>query len=116
LFPFQFTGRFKPGLNVNIYDGEYANLPDFKTLTPVKSMTSKVITARIAEKERNFAMSFDGYINIPEDGIYGLYINSDDGSKLVINDEMVLSNDGVHPRGVEKSDYMHWGRVIIRSM
>jgi len=110
IVPSKFTGRFKPGLKVNIYDGEYANLPDFKTLTPVKSMTSKVITARIAEKEQNFAMSFDGYINIPEDGIYGLYINSDDGSKLVLNDEIVLSNDGVHPRGVEKSDFYALGK------
>jgi hypothetical protein len=73
-------------------------------------MTTKSITARIAEKDRNFAMTFDGYINIPADGIYGISVNSDDGSKVVIDDNIVLANDGIHARAVEKSDYYALGK------
>ena len=101
----KYTGRFKPGLKVSIYDGQFEKLPDFKSLTPVKTMTSNTITPRIAEKEQNFAMTFDGFINIPADGVYGIYVNSDDGSKVIIDDGIVLENDGVHPRAVEKFDF-----------
>ncbi len=110
IVPATYAGRVRPGLKINIYDGEFANLPDFKTLTPVKTMTSKSITARIAEKDRNFAMTFDGYINIPADGIYGISVNSDDGSKVVIDNNIVLANDGVHARSVEKSDFYALGK------
>jgi len=106
----KYTGKFKAGLKVNIYDGEFTNLPDFKSLTSAKEMTSKSVNARIAEKETNFAMTFDGYINIPENGIYGIFINSDDGSKVIIDDEIVLLNDGLHPRAVEKFDYYGLGK------
>ena len=110
IIPAGISGKFKPGLKGNIYDGEFTSLPDFRTLTPVKSLTSKTINTRIADRERNFGMTFDGYINIPADGVYGFYINSDDGSRLVINDNIILSNDGVHPRSVEKGEYYALGK------
>jgi hypothetical protein len=34
-----------------------------------------------------------------------LFINSDDGSKLVLDDRDIILNDGIHPRGVEKFEY-----------
>jgi len=58
----------------------------------------------IAKKQRadRFAFEFYGYIKIAKDGIYTFYTQSDDGSRLFIDDEEVVDNDGDHGT-VEKS-------------
>jgi len=103
-------GRYSRGLNVNVYQGQFASLPDFGSLQPVKTVVTKVINAGISENNRNFALRFTGFLNIPEDGIYGFFLNSDDGSRLLIDGEVVVLNDGVHPRPVEKFDYVALGK------
>ncbi len=110
IVPAPVEGKFKNGLNVRIYQGEFTQVPDFKTLNAVKTTTSTLVNTRLTDLDQNFAIAFDGYIMIPEDGVYGLFINSDDGSILVLNDNLVLSNDGVHPRAVEKGEYYALGK------
>ncbi len=39
---------------------------------------------------------FDGYITIDQAGTYTFYTESDDGSKLYLNGEEVVDNDGLH--------------------
>ena len=46
----------------------------------------------------NIGLVFDGYIEIPKDGIYSFYTYSDDGSTLEIDGWRVVDNDGLHPR------------------
>jgi hexosaminidase len=49
------------------------------------------------ERRPNFlGVSFNGYIMIPEDDVYTFYTQSDDGSVLFINNELVVNNDGFH--------------------
>ena len=103
-------GKFRRGLKVNIYQGQFTNLPDFTKLTPVKTTESPNITPRVTDLTQNFALTFDGYIMIPADGVYGVSVNSDDGSKIVLDDKDVLLNDGVRPRSVEKGDYYALGK------
>src|SRR5690606_31772173 len=43
-----------------------------------------------------FGVRFDGYIKIDQDGLYEFTTNSDDGSMLMIGDEVVVDNDGEH--------------------
>jgi len=50
----------------------------------------------------NIGLVFEGYINIPEDGIYSFYTYTDDGSLLWIDGQEVVSNDFGHSR-LEKS-------------
>jgi len=47
----------------------------------------------------NFLLHGTGYLKIDQDGTYSFHIWSDDGSKLFINDQLVIDNDG--PHGVE---------------
>jgi hypothetical protein len=78
-------------------------LPDFTTLTPI----SREIRADINIPSTNgvFGNSglsddvgavFTGYIEVPATAVYTLYTNSDDGSRLLIGDTVVVSNDGLH--------------------
>ncbi|MGL4491948.1 MAG: PA14 domain-containing protein, partial [Tannerellaceae bacterium] len=41
-------------------------------------------------------LEFNGYIEVPEDGIYSFALLSDDGSRLYVNDYLVVDNDGPH--------------------
>ena len=46
--------------------------------------------------ERYIGLKFDGYIYIPETANYTISTLSDDGSKLFIDNELVVNNDGIH--------------------
>ena len=56
----------------------------------------------------NIGLVFDGYIEIPDDGIYSFYTYSDDGSMLRIGGRLVVDNDGLHSR-TERS-----GQIALR--
>ena len=90
------TGNLKPGLKARIYTGNFSALPDFSTLKPV---TTKIVTSvshSVAGRDSLYSIEFEGYILIPSDGAYGLYIRSDDGSKLVLDGTEPVMNDSVH--------------------
>ncbi len=44
----------------------------------------------------NFVVEWDGWLQIPEDGMYVFAANSDDGSWLWIDDELIVENGGYH--------------------
>jgi len=98
-------GNIKPGLKISMYDGSFDLLPDFSTLTPVREFISERISHLIAGKDNRFALVFEGFIRIPADGVYGIAVASDDGSRLYVSGDETLLNDGIH--GVtEKETYL----------
>lgn len=104
------TGKFKPGLNAGIFEGQFTQLPDFSKLTALKLTKSPTVSAGITDLTKNYGLTFDGYVLIPQDGVYGLFLNSDDGSKLTLDGKDVILNDGVRARPVEKGDYFALGK------
>ena len=46
--------------------------------------------------EDNFGLVYNGFIKIPETGVYTFYLNSDDGSELFIGGKSIILNDGKH--------------------
>lgn len=44
-----------------------------------------------------FATRHTGYLNVPRAGIYTLFVRSNDGSKVWLDGELVIDNDGIHP-------------------
>lgn len=84
------------GLNVKYYEGTWTALPDFDILTPIFEDVASVPTPSIRNRDDNYALRFTGYIAIVAPGTYTFYTNSDDGSKLYINDILVVDNDGLH--------------------
>ncbi|MCI0495516.1 PA14 domain-containing protein, partial [candidate division KSB1 bacterium] len=86
----------KPGIAVHYYEGEWDVLPDFSTLTPQLSKDVTEINLKPSPRQQDFALRFEGFINIASDGIYTFYTNSDDGSKLFVSDQLIVTNDGLH--------------------
>jgi hypothetical protein len=103
------VAKTKPGLLVHYYEGEWDALPDFSALNPVFSKTVNEINLKPAPQQQDFAFKFEGFINIPADGVYTFYTNSDDGSKLFVNDQLIVSNDGLHGMWEE------YGKIALKA-
>lgn len=93
------------GLHYAYYEGVWAALPDFTTLTPVEEGTVSTPTLAPRHRDYDFAFIFSGYITVPADGKYTFYVNSDDGTRLLIDDKLVVSNDTLHEER-ERSGYI----------
>jgi len=96
VIPAMDVSRVKQGLRASIYNGNFTVLPDFTILNPVQTKTVQNVLHSIAGKDSFFGIVFEGYIKIPEDGVYGLFIASDDGSKLILDETEIIINDGIH--------------------
>ncbi len=90
------------GLSYSYYHGNWTALPDFSTLPPVKTGTVSNFSLEPRTQNNTFGFTFSGYINISNAGTYTFYTTSDDGSKLYINGQQIVNNDGQHA-AVEKS-------------
>jgi alpha-L-fucosidase len=85
-----------PGINYSIYEGEWSKIPEFDGLKPTSSGIIKDFDISSKQGSDNYGFVFEGLIKIPSDGIYSFYISSDDGSKLFIDDKILVDNDGLH--------------------
>ena len=86
-----------PGLNFTYYEGDFKDIPEFANLKPIKMGVAKSFELdAIAERPDHYAILFEGLIEIPQNGVYTFYTYSDDGSKLIIDDQLVVDNSGSH--------------------
>jgi hypothetical protein len=85
------------GLNYKYYEGNWQTIPNFESLTPIRvGKIYKISLNDINHKEDNFGVTIDGFIKIEKTGAYTFYLNSDDGSKLFLNNIELINNDGLH--------------------
>jgi alpha-L-fucosidase len=84
------------GLHYAYYEGSWDSLPDFDKLT--KAKTGVISNIDISDRARDnlFGFVFEGFILIQEKGVYSFYTDSDDGSQLLVDDKLVVDNDGLH--------------------
>jgi len=83
------------------------SLPYFEFLSPL----GVIYTSSLNVPERDFREGFPGVTNryewfaidyrgrfwIEEPGVYQFALTSDDGSRLYIDDHLIINNDGIHP-------------------
>ncbi len=81
---FRRTDPATAGVNYAYYHGTWSNLPNFDSLTPVKTGTLNNFSLSPAERGDYFGFKFTAYVQVPTDGIYTFYTTSDDGSRLYI--------------------------------
>jgi hypothetical protein len=97
LHPAAYPSNLIPGLRYNYYEGQVDSLPDFATLQPKKTgRVDHIDITSMREVPDHYLLQFTGYIEVPKDGVYTFYLNSDDGSRLLIDDNAVVNNDGTH--------------------
>jgi len=85
------------GLQYQGYKGKWSDLPDFDKLDIAEKGRSKSVSipASLVGKE-HFGLRFRGFIRVPREGVYTFYCGSDDGSRLMIGDRVLVDNNGLH--------------------
>ena len=87
---------FDSGLEMTLYEGVMESLDELSSMKKDSTLIVKEIEIPENVPEDDFALTFEGYIHIQTDGIYTFYTESDDGSRLYVNEQLVVDNDGVH--------------------
>ena len=95
----------KPGLRTAVYKGQWTALPDFNSLEAAEEKIVQTVSSEAGGNSDYMGLTFEGYLMIPSTGVYGLFVNSDDGSRLYINGNLVADNDGIHGMR-EAGDYL----------
>ena len=85
----------KKGITAAYYEGIWT-VPAFDSLKLLKREVVSEISTAPAEQDEHFALLFEGFIRVPEDGIYKFYLTSDDGSLLWIDGKKIVDNNGTH--------------------
>lgn len=118
--PFRYNGA---GLLITYFEDSYNNLPNFNTLIPdaygivtrfdmytsgnkfrdftnyltgLTSANDTVNGSNIAILNERFGINMKGYVRIANAGTYRFFLNSDDGSRLWINNVLQIDFDGLH--------------------
>lgn len=87
----------EPGLDCEVFEGDWSALPDFASLEPVRTETlgNAQLPASTSSAD-HFAVRLRGYLEAPADGIYYFWLGSDDGSRLRLGSRWLVDNDGLH--------------------
>ena len=88
-----------PGLKATWYDFKGKTCAEIAEAPVKKTYRVEDVTIPKGVKSFIIGLTYKGYINIPEDGIYSFYLSSDDGSMLYIDGKQVIDNDGLHAPG-----------------
>ena len=78
------------------YEGTWDKLPDFKSLKPKATGTTSGFSVNLGRPD-NFALRFEGFLQIAKEGPYQIHLGSDDGSRLLVDGAEVVRVDGIHP-------------------
>jgi hypothetical protein len=93
------------GASYRYYKGTaWTSLPDFSALAPDSAgPCDSLDVIAVPHQAHNFGAVFAAYFNAPFDADYTFYLKSSDGSRLLLNDSVIINNDGVHASPVEDS-------------
>lgn len=86
----------KPGVSWRVIEGNFKKCPEPSAFSGVSSKNVSEISVGDHAGKDHFAVMVEGFIRIPTDGEFTFYLGSDDGSKMWIDGNLVIDNDGPH--------------------
>ena len=96
------------GVLFEYFSGEWNELPDFDAVTPTRVGSCSNISIDDQTEQNvflsnemlcapgNFAARFTCAVTTEQAGLYAFYLASNDGSRLSIDDAIIIENDGSH--------------------
>ncbi len=110
------VGRLAAGLAATEVRGEFAQLPDFTTVSPSALRVAPAIELIASERGENVAHRFEGLLHVPETDYWRFSLTSDDGARLWIDGALVVDLDGLHseqtrPGGIALAAGFH--RIVV---
>jgi plastocyanin len=104
-------------LQFALYLGDWVKLPDFQSLTPHRSgsVEDNLIQLKFDDYKNQYALVFTGKLRAPRTADYTFSLASDDGGRLLIDNEPLLTHDGIHAAAVrEKKKRLTEGEHDVR--
>ncbi len=85
------------GITYNYFEDVWVLLPDMASMKPLRSgRTFDLTFTSLPHRWGDYGFQFKTFIDLPSDGEYTFYVASDDGSKLFLDDKLLVNNDGLH--------------------
>jgi hexosaminidase len=82
------------GLSYRLYEGLYSSLDEFEqAATPRQRGAATDFAVDRFGRSRRFGLQYEGYIEVPADGVYRFAIQGDDRSALYLDGEPLIRND-----------------------
>ena len=92
--------NLQPGISWKYYEPEgKISLVSIQNSPVKKEGVADEISEKVKQRAEKYALQFEGYLKINNDGVYTFSTLSDDGSKLFIDGEEIVNNDGAHGAG-----------------
>ena len=105
-------------LEYRFYRDTWQALPDFESIKPetVARLEKGFFDITPATREFAFGFVFTGVLKVPQDGEYQFTLDSDDGSRLIVDGKSVVVYDGIHGLGQPRTGKiaLKQGRIPIR--
>lgn len=94
------AGSQQPGIHVDYYSPSAQNvaLETLDNMTPQASgIVPQIVmdVPQLATRDK-FALKFTGNLHVPKSGKYQFFIASDDGSRMYLDGQLLINNDGLH--------------------
>ncbi len=87
----------KNGMVYKYYEGNWERLLNFEMLPPLTQGRCYTFDlAKVRKRNENYGLVLKGFLKIEKAGDYTFYTQSNDGSQLKINGQVVVDNDGLH--------------------
>jgi hypothetical protein len=97
------SGKPVQGLRYQYYESEFRRTTTIVESPVIEEGVTPTLSLEKSRQVNNFAFLYDGYILIPKDGLYTLYLESNDGSVLFLDDYLLIDNDGQHGTNEEQT-------------
>jgi hypothetical protein len=88
-----------PGITCRYFENQGARwmkIPGWKILKSENDSVIHSINTKMKKRTDDYGFLFEGFIKVNQDGLYTFYLNSDDGSRLLIDGKQIIDHDGVH--------------------
>jgi alpha-L-fucosidase len=84
------------GLRWSYFEGAWTNLDALVGAQPLATGTCELFDFDAIARTEHFALVWEGWIQAPDTGVFRFGVKSDDGSRLWIDDRLVVDHDGLH--------------------
>ena len=89
-------GLIKGKLKYYYIPGKFESVMELDTNSATqKGYATQVRVAQVKNRAREYGLVFTGYINVNEDATFEFSLVSNDGSRLYIDDQLIIDNDGI---------------------
>jgi hypothetical protein len=120
--PSEMTYRIVPreqdaNVRYDYYEGDWEAVPDFDSMQPLRTGTIYEFHLEGVNRRRDdhYGLKLEGTLPVEQAGEYTFYLTSDDGSRLYVDGEELIDNDGDHgPLTEEGTVRLEPGGHLIR--